>query len=71
MPTATDLFEDKDVHSPLMVVLSSYIKSHDVQQVSDWDSESLNAGVLLAENKYRPQLLSCYPVIPVQLCFFC
>ncbi|XP_061109125.1 leucine-rich repeat serine/threonine-protein kinase 2 isoform X2 [Conger conger] len=30
---AIDLFEDKEVHSPLMVVLSSYIKSHDVQQV--------------------------------------
>ncbi|KAJ8381828.1 hypothetical protein SKAU_G00026060 [Synaphobranchus kaupii] len=30
---AADLFEDKEVHSPLVVVLSSYINSHDVQQV--------------------------------------
>ncbi|XP_036373397.1 leucine-rich repeat serine/threonine-protein kinase 2 [Megalops cyprinoides] len=30
---AAELFEDKDVHSPLMVVLSSYIQSHRVQQV--------------------------------------
>ncbi|XP_064199044.1 leucine-rich repeat serine/threonine-protein kinase 2 isoform X1 [Anguilla rostrata] len=30
---AADLFEEKEVHSPLMVVLSSYINSHDVQQV--------------------------------------
>ncbi|XP_053175451.1 leucine-rich repeat serine/threonine-protein kinase 2 [Scomber japonicus] len=28
-----DLFQDKDVHSPLMVVLSSYISSRGVQQV--------------------------------------
>ncbi|XP_041852289.1 leucine-rich repeat serine/threonine-protein kinase 2 isoform X2 [Melanotaenia boesemani] len=28
-----DLFEDKDVHAPLMVVLSSYISSRGVQQV--------------------------------------
>eukprot|EP00064_Thunnus_orientalis_P008964 superscaffoldBa00001104_g8987 len=30
---AAELFEDKDVHSPLMVVLSSYISSRGVQQV--------------------------------------
>ncbi|KAJ8261921.1 hypothetical protein GJAV_G00160010 [Gymnothorax javanicus] len=30
---AADLFEDKEVHSPLMVVLSSYMNSHNVQQV--------------------------------------
>ncbi|MBN3321023.1 LRRK2 kinase, partial [Atractosteus spatula] len=30
---ATELFEDKDVHLPLMVVLASYIDSHAVQEV--------------------------------------
>uniref|UniRef100_W5NGS9 non-specific serine/threonine protein kinase n=1 Tax=Lepisosteus oculatus TaxID=7918 RepID=W5NGS9_LEPOC len=30
---ATELFEDKDVHLPLMVVLDSYIDSHAVQEV--------------------------------------
>lgn len=30
---AAELFEDKDTHTPLMVVLSSYIHSRGVQQV--------------------------------------
>lgn len=32
---AAELFEDKDVHAPLMLVLSSYIGSKGVQQVQD------------------------------------